>query len=91
MPVKEGYAYADTPHEKTVIKPGWLYGCHSSNERVRPGPRGQTVQKQDQDGWTIDGRRRMTVTVTEQTPQACGHTLRSTDPACTGCLNRSED
>ena len=30
MPVLEGYENADTPHAKTVMAPGWTYGCHSS-------------------------------------------------------------
>lgn len=40
MPVLEGYENADTPHAKTVMAPGWTYGCHSS--KVGDKPRGGT-------------------------------------------------
>lgn len=36
MPVLEGYENADTPHAKTVMAPGWTYGCHSNKVGVRP-------------------------------------------------------
>jgi len=36
MPVLEGYANADTPHAKTVMAPGWTYGCHSSKTGDKP-------------------------------------------------------
>lgn len=40
MAVREGYAHADTPHAKTVMAPGWTYGCHSSKtgDKPRGGP-----------------------------------------------------
>lgn len=40
MAVREGYAHADTPHAKTVMAPGWTYGCHSSktSDKPRGGP-----------------------------------------------------
>ena len=40
MPVLEGYENADTPHAKTVMAPGWTYGCHSSKtgDKPRGGP-----------------------------------------------------
>ena len=45
MPTLENYAFAETPHEKTVHLPsqGWRYGCHSA----RTGddkPRGGTTK-----------------------------------------------
>jgi len=40
MPVLDGYENADTPHAKTVMAPGWTYGCHSSktSDKPRGGP-----------------------------------------------------
>lgn len=38
MPVREDHIHADIPHEKTVQKEGWTYGCHSS--KVGDKPRG---------------------------------------------------
>ena len=40
MAVREGYKHADTPHAKTVMAPGWTYGCHSSKtgDKPRGGP-----------------------------------------------------
>ena len=36
MPVLEGYANADTPHAKTVMAPGWTYGCAVILKRIGP-------------------------------------------------------
>ena len=46
MPVLEGYENADTPHAKTVMAPGWTYGCHSSktSDKPRGGPSTYRVQ-----------------------------------------------
>ena len=46
MPVLEGYENADTPHAKTVMAPGWTYGCHSSKtgDKPRGGPSTYRVQ-----------------------------------------------
>ena len=46
MAVREGYKHADTPHAKTVMAPGWTYGCHSSKvgDRPRGGPATYRVQ-----------------------------------------------
>ena len=47
MAVREGYAHADTPHAKTVMAPGWTYGCHSSKtgDKPRGGPSTYRVQE----------------------------------------------
>ena len=46
MPVLEGYENADTPHAKTVMAPGWTYGCHSSKtgDKPRGGPSTSVVR-----------------------------------------------
>ena len=51
MPVLEGYENADTPHAKTVMAPGWTYGCHSS--KVGDKPRGGTGTYMVIDGYLI--------------------------------------
>lgn len=83
MPVMDGYAYADTPHERTIVDSSFRYGCHGR----MPTP--QTVASV-QDGWH-DGRRRMIELTSEWLPIKCGHIMRLTDPACTDCINRTED
>lgn len=82
MPVLEGYVYADTPHEKTVAKAGYVYGCHSSKAGPRGGDREYVASS-----WSANGSQRIE---TSWLPISCGHTLRVTDPACTGCANREE-
>lgn len=49
MAVREGYAHADTPHAKTVMAPGWTYGCHSS--KTGDKPRGRPSSYMVRDGY----------------------------------------
>ena len=51
MPVLEGYENADTPHAKTVMAPGWTYGCHSS--KVGDKPRGGLATYPVIDGFSL--------------------------------------
>lgn len=88
MPVKPGYAFADTPHPATVAPPGYLYGCHSlqtGDERPRGRP-GQYIAHPWADAPTE-------VVETNWLPITCGHEGRARDSACTGCANqlRGED
>lgn len=84
MPVDPTYAHADTPHEKTIAGPDWRYGCHSrkTGEQQRGKPSTYCASPWAHGGVRIE---------TDWIPKNCGHTLRGTDPACTGCVNRSED
>lgn len=54
MPVREGYEYADTAHEKTVQVAGWTYGCHSAKvgDALRGGPATYMVR----DGYVKEAR-----------------------------------
>lgn len=96
MPTMEGYEHADIPHEKTVMPVGYLYGCHTTEP---DNPRGHTTEITGQDGYFDGGdadfpqaRTARTIRiVTEWLPVKCGHMYRSTDPACTGCTNRSDE
>lgn len=85
MPVMPGYIHADTPHESTIQAAGYLYGC-SSERTGDANPRGQTTHY-------VASRWGGTPAyiVTEWLPKPCGHTLRSTDPACTGRVNRGAE
>lgn len=76
MPVMDGYVFADSPHEKTVVKDGAVYGCHNK-------PR-DTLFGQFQAGWTDDGRRQM---VCRPIPPIgpCKHDSNMTDSMCSGC------
>lgn len=84
MPVMDGYAYADTPHAKTVVDSSFRYGCHDRT------PTPQTIDHV-QSGWHDDGTRRLVAIVSNWLPIKCGHIMRLTDPACTDCINRTED
>ena len=60
MAVREGYKHADTPHAKTVMAPGWTYGCHSSktSDKPRGGPATYLVPDGLRFGdavWSTDG------------------------------------
>lgn len=89
MPVQENYIYADIPHEKTVIQPDiYRNGCHSE-VLGSDAPRGRTLEYPVQNGWTEDGRRIMKTNRVEHIEKSCGHEMRETDDACTGCVNRA--
>lgn len=83
MPVMDGYAHADTPHESTVKPIGTAYSCHS---RVTgDGPRGRTTEH-IACTWSKPVPIR-----TEWQPRMCGHNFRITDPECTGCSRRDAE
>lgn len=56
-----------------------LHGCHNKPDRL------PTLLVQD--GWTKDGRR-VTQEIEDRMTPGCGHVLRETDPACSGCRHR---
>ena len=93
MPTMDEY---DVPHEKTVIHSGYLYGCHTTEP---DNPRGRPNEITVQDGYFESGDGEFPKTRTpkfvkitsEWLPRKCGHILRITDPACTGCTNRTDD
>lgn len=82
-PLLPGYTYADTPHELTVQRSGYRYGCSSArNGDTRP--RGmKTIYIAHP--WSANAGRTVT---TQWLDMACGHSERETDPACTGCANQ---
>jgi hypothetical protein len=84
MPVLEGYVYADTPHEKTVIGASYRYGCHNRERRS------STIHMY-QAGWTADGRRNMVPVRSEWLDIPCPHDVRASDPACAGCKHRDPE
>ena len=82
-PLMPGYTFADTPHELTVQRPGYRYGCHS--ERLAdPSPRGKTTAYTAHP-WSANAGR---LVVTEWLKLPCGHDNRANDAACQGCANR---
>lgn len=82
MPVMPGYTHADTPHEKTIQREGYRYGCHNTQ---RGGSHSYPVQ----DGWTDDGRRNMIQIVTDWLPRKCGTTYEPAMGPCAGCTNNT--
>lgn len=97
MPVKDGYEYADTPHEKTVAGLGYQYGCHS--DKLGSHKRCEVGMTDGQFGWeqigyTADGKGIRMVAIrkpyqTKWMDVACGHLTRGVDAACEGCANRT--
>lgn len=79
MPTLEHYAFADTPHERTIQPAGYRYSCHGT----RRG--GQT--RYIAHPWSANAGR---LVVSDWLPIACGHDMRTTDPACEGCDNRTQ-
>ena len=63
------------------ISPDHRYSCHNK-------PFSNVIEYDIQSGWTLCGKRNMVKHVTEWLPIPCGHSYRSTDPACTGCYRR---
>ena len=104
MAVREGYKHADTPHAKTVMAPGWTYGCHSNKVGVRPldQPKPIFVPAGSQVIWNPDLMAYVSVQILEEHTThwlthdpdgkriACKHTeeFRLADPQCIGCANR---
>lgn len=88
MPVQENYKYADDSHEKTRITGDFRYGCHS--EKTGRRKRSDVAVSLQQDGWNLDGTRNTVERKSNWLVNKCGHNLRTTDPACTGCFNRHE-
>lgn len=88
MPVDPNYKYVEAVHDKTIAKAseGWRYGCHSKNEHP------QVEHTLVQDGWHLDGRRRMVAHTpkwkSDPANKACGHLASATDPCCKDCLRR---
>lgn len=99
MPVKEGYEYADVPHEKTMAGPGYRYGCHS--DKLGDHPRCVTGVTDGQYGWeeigsSLDGEGVQLVAVRKEYMStrwiqevSCGHIDRAKDSVCEGCANRN--
>ena len=99
MAVREGYKHADTPHAKTVMAPGWTYGCHSS--KTSDKPRGGPATYPVLDGYVMTAqsaavmpRRRLHTTHwldtnPDGTPLKCGHEAKARikDAQCIGCAN----
>lgn len=79
MPVDPNHPYADTPHKKTVQAAGYRYGCHGTQ---RGGQTRYTAHP-----WSANAGRRI---VSDWLPIACGHDMRTTDPACEGCRNQPQ-
>jgi hypothetical protein len=104
MPVLEGYENADTPHAKTVMAPGWTYGCHSSKTGDKPRGGPSTYRVQVGQRFTLDcGSMEATAvqisrphtthwldTNPDGTPLKCGHEAKArlADAQCIGCANR---
>lgn len=61
-----------------------VYGCNNHE----PRPAAQVIEVQD--GWTEDGRRKMTRITSKWQPVVCGHNFREVDLACSGCRWRVE-
>ena len=74
-----GYAFADTPHGKTVQPTGYRYGCKDTQRG------GETIYWAHP--WNAMGAEIIT---TDWLPLPCGHTTRATDAACEGCANRGD-
>jgi len=97
MPVMPGYIHADTPHERTVQKPGDLYGCNS----VVTGdssPRGSPTTITVQDGWyetVIEGQPvRLALYrphTTHWIKKLCATEYPPVMGPCAGCANRIEE
>ena len=104
MAVREGYKHADTPHAKTVMAPGWTYGCHSSKTGDKPRGGPSTYRVQVGQRFTLDcGSMEATAvqisrphtthwldTNPDGTPLKCGHEAKArlADAQCIGCANR---
>lgn len=97
MPVDPNYLHADTPHERTIQRADYLYGCNS----VVTGdssPRGSPTTITAQDGWyetVIEGQpvrlplyRRHT---TNWIAKLCGTTYPPVMGPCAGCANRIQE
>jgi hypothetical protein len=92
-----GYIHADTPHERTVQKPGDLYGCNS----VVTGdssPRGSPTTITVQDGWyetVIEGQPvRLALYrphTTHWIKKLCATEYPPVMGPCAGCANRIEE
>jgi hypothetical protein len=62
------------------------YGCHNRDtQAARERP--LVVQQ----GWNQNGTRRMGAHQPQWDNVDCGHNLRATDPACTGCKWRDAE
>lgn len=61
--------------------PNHRYACHN-----KPDSRFTVIQVQD--GWGPQGNRETTNHRTEWLDIGCGHSYKSTDPACSGCAWR---
>jgi len=61
--------------------PNHRYACHN-----KPDSRFTVIQVQD--GWSPWGHRETTNCRTEWLDIGCGHSYKSTDPACSGCAWR---
>ena len=79
------------------IAPGHVYGCHS--DHTGDEPRGGETAMFAPSGYYTECtergailRHQKVVPIrTQWLPMACGHSLRITDPSCTGCANRERE
>ena len=97
MPVDPNYLHADVPHEKTIQRGGYLYGCNS----VVTGdssPRGSPTTITVQDGWyetVIEGQPvRLPLYrphTTHWIEKLCATEYPPVMGPCAGCANRIEE
>lgn len=63
--------------------PAHRYACHNKQPST-------PMRYRVQDGWTREGQRIMRPHATQWLDIGCGHSYRTTDPACSGCHWRGE-
>ena len=82
------------------IAPGHVYGCHtdSTGHGRRRGGTNTAYMNKSVDRRLRDNRMKpqyidqeIALVTTDWAPIACGHSLRISDPSCTGCANRERD
>jgi hypothetical protein len=83
MPTLDNYAFADTPHERTIQPAGYRYGCSSARTGDDKPRGGQT--RYIAHPWSANAGR---LIVTDWLPRSCCHSERATDAACEGCANQ---
>lgn len=93
MPTLKNYAFADTPHERTVQRPGDLYHCNSI-VTGDPSPRGAPTTIVVQTGWyetTIEGQSVRLPTyrhhTTDWLEKLCATDYPPVMGPCAGCAN----
>lgn len=85
MPVDPNNPYTDIAHPKMTVDAGWMYGCNSARSGDT-SKRGKPTQYEA----SIWGPFRRVIK-TDWLDKTCGHNLKTTDPACSGCVNRVDD